>query len=78
MKHIKVLGPGCARCKATYANALEAVKTSGVEASVEKIEDFEAMLKYDVLGTPVLVVDEVSKIKGRVATVEEITALLRD
>ncbi len=76
MKQIKVLGPGCAKCKTTYNNAVEAVKQSGIDAEVVKIEDIEEMLKYNVLTTPVLMVDEVALIKGRIATVDEIKQLL--
>jgi len=77
MKHIKVLGPGCPKCKTTYTNVLEAVKTTGVEAEVTKVEDIEEMMKYNVLTTPVLVIDEVIKIKGRVAQVNEIIDLIK-
>jgi small redox-active disulfide protein 2 len=76
MKNIKVLGPGCPKCKATYKNALEAVKQAGIEANVEKIEDLKEMMKYNVLTTPVLIIDEVAKIKGRIADVSEIKQLL--
>ena len=76
MKSIKVLGPGCAKCKTTYNNAVEAVKQSGIEADVQKIEDLKEMFRYDVLTTPVLIIDEVPKIKGRVADVNEIKQLL--
>jgi small redox-active disulfide protein 2 len=76
MKNIKVLGPGCPKCKTTYNNALTAVKEANVEATVEKIEDIEEMMKYYVLTTPVLIIDEVIKVKGRVADVREIKQLL--
>jgi small redox-active disulfide protein 2 len=76
MKNIKVLGPGCPKCKTTYANALEAVKQAGIDVQVEKVEDLQEMFKYDVLTTPVLIIDEVVKIKGRVADVKEIVGLL--
>lgn len=75
-KSIKVLGPGCAKCKTTYNNALEAVRQTGIEADVEKIEDLQEMLKYNVLTTPVLIIDEVTKVKGRIADVNEIKQLL--
>ena len=78
MKNIKVLGPGCAKCKTTYQNALEAVKQSGIQAEVVDIEDIEEMMKYNVLTTPVLLVDEVAKVKGRVATISEIVELLKN
>lgn len=74
--NIKVLGPGCPKCKTTYNNVLEALKQTGVEAQVEKIEDIEEMMKYNVLTTPVLMIDEVARIKGRVADVNEIKQLL--
>lgn len=74
---IKVLGPGCPKCKTTYNNVLEALKQTGIEAEVEKIEDIDEMLKYNVLSTPVLMIDDVTKIKGRVADVNEIKQLLK-
>lgn len=76
MKHIKVLGPGCAKCKTTYNNVLEAIKQTGIEAEVTKIEDIMEMMKYDVLTTPVLMIDDVIKVKGRVADINEIKQLL--
>lgn len=75
-KNIKVLGPGCAKCKTTYNNVLEAVKQLGIEADVTKIEDIEEMMKYNVLTTPVLMIDDVMKVKGRVADISEIKTLL--
>jgi small redox-active disulfide protein 2 len=74
--NIKVLGPGCPKCKTTYTNVLEALKQTGVEAQVEKIEDIEEMMKYNVLTTPVLMIDNVARIKGRVADINEIKQLL--
>ena len=76
MKQIKVLGPGCPKCKTTYNNVLEAVKQMGIEADVTKIEDIEEMMKYNVLTTPVLMIDDVAKVKGRIADVKEIKELL--
>ncbi|MCE9538549.1 MAG: thioredoxin family protein [Bacteroidetes bacterium] len=75
-KNIKVLGPGCAKCKTTYNNVLEAVKQTGIDAEVIKIEDIEEMMKYNVLTTPVLMIDDVIKVKGRVADINEIKQLL--
>ncbi|MCF8459110.1 MAG: thioredoxin family protein [Flavobacteriales bacterium] len=74
---IKVLGPGCPKCKTMYANVVEAVKQAGIEAAVVKVEDIEEMLKYNVLTTPVLMIDEEIKIKGRVAQVSEVIDLLK-
>lgn len=77
MTEIKVLGPGCPKCKTTYSNVLEALKKTKVEANVEKVEDIEEMMKYNVLTTPVLMINGESKIKGRIAQVSEIVDLLK-
>jgi small redox-active disulfide protein 2 len=77
-KSIKVLGPGCTKCKTLYANAMEAVKQLGLHAEVEKIEDIEEMMRYNVLSTPVLVIDDIIRVKGRVADLNEIKELLKN
>lgn len=76
MNHIKVLGTGCPKCKTTYYNVMEALKTSGQEAEVIKIEDIQEIMKYNVLSTPVLIVNDEIKAKGRVAGVSEISSWL--
>ena len=76
MKQIKILGPGCPKCKATYTNVLEALKKTNIETNVEKIEDIEEMMKYNVLTTPVLMIDNEIKVKGRIAQINEIIELL--
>jgi hypothetical protein len=53
------------------------VKQLGMDARVTKIEDLQEMFKYDVLTTPVLIIDEVVKVKGRIADVGEIKQLLQ-
>lgn len=78
MKQIKVFGPGCAKCKATYNNVLEALQKSNVEAQVEKVEDLEEMMRYQILTTPVVMIDEKVMIKGRVAQVSEIIELIKN
>ena len=77
MKQIKVLGPGCPKCKTTFHNVEEAVKQLGIEAEIIKIEDIEEMMQYNVLTTPVLMIDDVVKIKGRIAQIDEIKELLK-
>ena len=73
---IKVLGTGCANCKKLEENAKKAVAELGIDATVEKVEDFKDIMKYGVMKTPALVVDEKVKIMGRVATPDEIKKLL--
>lgn len=75
-KNIKVFGTGCPKCKTTYNNVLEALKLSGMEADVIKVEDIQEMMNYNILSTPVLMIDEIAKIKGRAPSVNEIRELL--
>jgi small redox-active disulfide protein 2 len=74
--NIKVLGPGCPKCKTTFQNVVESIKQLNIVAEVEKIEDIEEMMKYNVLTTPVLMIDGVIKVKGRVAEIKEIKEFL--
>ena len=69
---IEVLGMGCANCNKLYQNALEAVKLSGKEIGVEKVEDIKKIMGYGVLSTPALVIDGVVKTAGKLPKVEEI------
>jgi len=43
-----------------------------------KIEDIDEMMKYNILTTPVLMIDEVIKVKGRVPDLSEIKVLLNE
>lgn len=74
---IKVLGTGCDKCKKLEANVREAVKNMSLDASVEKVEDFKAIMAYGVMQTPALVVDEQVKSIGRVLNVEEVKEYLK-
>lgn len=72
MKHIKILGTGCAKCKQTEAMIRETIAKYTIEATVEKVEDIEKIMTYNILSTPAVVVDEVVKIKGKVPSESEI------
>ena len=76
MKKIQILGTGCPKCKMLTANAEMAVKTLGVEATVEKVEKIQDILKFGVMTTPALVVDGQVKSAGRVLSAEDIRKFL--
>jgi small redox-active disulfide protein 2 len=69
---IKVLGPGCPRCKATEQNVKEAVAESGVAANVEKVTDTMKIASYGVFGTPAVVVDGEVKCVGKIPSKEDV------
>ena len=74
---IEVLGMGCASCNKLYQNALEAVKQSGKEVQVVKVEDIKKIMGYGVLSTPALVIDGVVKTAGKLPKAEEIKAWIK-
>jgi len=73
---IKVLGPGCANCKNLEKATRQALSDLGLEATVEKVEDYPTIAGYGVMSTPALVVDEKLLVSGRVPTVGQIRELL--
>jgi small redox-active disulfide protein 2 len=73
---IQVLGTGCARCKKLYENAQKAVEELGLEALVEKVEDIQQIMSFEILMTPGLVIDGYVKAAGRVPNVEEVKKLI--
>jgi small redox-active disulfide protein 2 len=57
MKYIKVLGTGCANCKATVRLVEEIAKAKGVEITLEKVEDIQKIMAYNIMSTPGVVID---------------------
>ncbi len=72
MKSIKVLGPGCANCKKLETMAREAATSAGIDAEITKVTDMKAIMAYDILSTPGLVIDEKLVSSGRIPTQAEI------
>jgi small redox-active disulfide protein 2 len=76
-KVIKILGTGCPKCKTMEAIVKEVVAENNIDAEIHKVEDIMEIMQYNVLSTPVLVIDEDIKIKGRVPTKTEVFELLK-
>lgn len=75
MKEIKVLGTGCASCKALFATVERVVADLGIEASVIKEEDIMKIMEYNVMTLPALVVDGAVVAKGKL-TYDQVKDLL--
>ena len=73
---IKILGSGCAKCKTLEKLTREVVEQNGIDATITKVEDILEIMKYGIMSTPALVVNEKVEIKGRVPSSEEIKKLL--
>ena len=57
MKNVKVLGTGCANCKATVKLIEDAARANGVAVNVEKVENIADIMAYGVMSTPGVVID---------------------
>lgn len=73
---IKILGPGCPKCKILDKLTREVVEQNGIDATVTKVEDIVAIMNYGVMSTPALVINEKVVLKGRVPSAEELKKLL--
>ncbi|WP_178984046.1 thioredoxin family protein [Winogradskyella helgolandensis] len=73
---IKILGTGCPKCKSMTSVVKEVVSENNVDATIEKVEDIMEIMKFNVMSTPALVIDDVITIKGRVPSKAEVLALL--
>lgn len=73
---IKVLGTGCAKCKALEKATKAAVEKAGVNATVTKVEDIVEIMQFGVMTTPALVVDGEIVVKGRVPSIDELSKFL--
>ena len=73
---IKVIGTGCEKCGKLYENTLEAVKASGVDADIQRVEDLLDIVRLGVMSSPALMIDGKLVVAGRIAKVDEIRKLL--
>jgi len=73
---IKILGTGCPKCKTLEKLTREVVEQNGYNATITKVEDIVDIMKYNIMATPALVVNEKVEIKGRVPSAEEIKQVL--
>jgi small redox-active disulfide protein 2 len=73
---IRVFGPGCVKCQKLAENTMEAVRLSGVDATVEEIHDITALVMQGVLTTPALMIDGKIEMAGHVASVPQVQELI--
>ena len=78
MLNIKVLGPGCANCKRLEMVTQKAVGSLAIEANIEKVTDYNEIMKYPILATPGLVINEKLVSAGRIPSEAEIVGWLKE
>jgi small redox-active disulfide protein 2 len=76
MMNIKILGTGCPKCRELERVTRQAVEELSIQAEISKVEDIMDIMKYNILRTPGLVLDEKVVLSGRVPTINEVKNLL--
>lgn len=73
---IKVLGPGCAKCKTTVDLIDRVAKETGKDVALEKIEDMRQIVSYGVMSTPGVVIGGKVVHVGSVPTRDQVLSWL--
>jgi small redox-active disulfide protein 2 len=73
---IKILGTGCSKCKTLEEITLKVVTENGIDANITKVEDIVEIMKFNIMTTPALVVNDKVVSKGRIPSVDEIKQFL--
>ncbi len=75
---IKVLGKGCALCDRLKNEIMEVVNEMGIVANIEHIKDIDEIARYEVMGTPALVINEEVKSVGKVPSKAQLIRWLKE
>ncbi len=73
---IKILGTGCAKCQTLEKRTREVVAKNDIHATITKVEDIGEIMKYRIMATPALVVNEKVETKGYLPSSAEILEIL--
>jgi len=76
--NFKVLGTGCSNCKKLELLTKELVSELNIDATVEKVEDIEEIMRTGVMSTPALLVDGKLIVSGYVPSRNELSNLLKN
>ncbi len=76
MLTIKILGSGCANCKRLEQITRKVIEEMELQAEVIKVTDYNDILKYNIISTPGLVINEKVVSSGRIPTPAEVTVFL--
>ena len=77
MQTIKILGTGCPNCNRTETVVKTVLEELNCNIIIEKVEDIQQIMEYDVMSTPAVVIDDKVVIKGRVPSFEEMKDILK-
>jgi small redox-active disulfide protein 2 len=75
---IKILGGGCATCNKLEATVKRIASENEIEAIFQKVTDYQEMMRYGIMATPALVINETVKSSGSIPKDEQILQWLKE
>lgn len=75
---IKILGSGCAKCNKLYDKVKEIAQTNNIDAEIIKETDIQEIMKYKVMMTPAVVINEKVMSYGVIPKDEQILQWLKE
>ena len=78
MISVKVLGTGCKKCQTLEAKVRDLVSANNIDASVEKVTDIQEMVKYGIMMTPGLIINEKVKSFGIIPKDDQLISWLKE
>ena len=76
--NIKILGSGCANCQKLEALAKQAAEELNISANFEKVKEINKIIDYGIARTPGLVINEEVKSAGKIPSLDEIKAWIKE
>ena len=75
---IKVLGTGCAKCKTLEEKIRKVVMENKIDATISKVSDLPEIMKYGIMMTPGIVIDEKVVHYGSVPNENDILRMINE
>lgn len=73
---IRVLGAGCAQCEVLYGYVAQVSRELGLKIDIKRIGDIRAVVGYDILARPALLIDGVLEAAGYLPSLEQLRTML--
>lgn len=78
MLNIKVVGPGCPNCNKLEQMCRHIIAENNIEAEVEKISDINEFIKWNILMTPALILNNKVVTSGKLPTQSTLEQWIKD
>jgi len=78
MVSVKILGTGCKKCQTLEAKVRDLVAVNRIDAAVEKVTDIQEMVRYGIMMTPGLIINEKVKSFGIIPKDDQLISWLKE